>query len=73
MPRVSWSDVASFRFGYRGSPEELTEFVKPLLNLMQRYTKQNETLIQLRGFLRPKLMSGEIRLREAEKAVAEAG
>lgn len=72
MPRASWVDIARFRFGYRGSPAEITEFVSPLLNLMQSYIRQNETLAQLGDLLLPKLMSGEIRVKEAEKAVAEA-
>lgn len=72
MPRVSWSDVAAFRFGHRGSAAEITDSVRPLLDLMQSYTRQNELLAQLRGLLLPKLMSGEIRLQEAEKAVSRA-
>lgn len=34
--------------------------------------KQNETLAALRDTLLPKLMSGEIRVRDAEKVVEEA-
>ena len=46
-------------------------FVSPLLDRMESNKRENLTLTKTRDLLLPKLMSGEIRLREAEKA-AEA-
>ncbi len=43
--------------------------VKPLFQLLRRNSEENRALIQIRDILLPKLMSGEIRLRDAEKAV----
>ncbi|SRR6266851_1022120 len=46
--------------------------VNPLFVKQEQLQLQSETLGQLRDVLLPKLMSGEIRLKEAGKAVAEA-
>jgi type I restriction enzyme S subunit len=43
----------------------------PLLDLMQANREENQTLTQTRDLLLPKLMSGEIRVKEAEKIMAE--
>ena len=50
----------------------LTSFsrlVSPIFEQMEFNKKGNQALAQTRDFLLPKLMSGEIRLRDAEKAV----
>jgi len=56
-------------------PEEcLLEFSRvtgPLLDLMQANRQENRTLAQTRDLLLPKLMSGEIRVKDAEKVLAE--
>ena len=44
-------------------------FVQPLFEGILRNSRESATLETLRDFLLPKLMSGEIRLRDAEKAV----
>jgi len=43
--------------------------LSPLFNRIIANDLENRTLAQLRDFLLPKLMSGEICLRDAEKAV----
>jgi len=43
--------------------------VQPLFKQQEQLFEQSRTLTQTRDLLLPKLMSGEIRLREAEKAV----
>ena len=43
--------------------------VGPLVERTIKNELENRTLAQTRDFLLPKLMSGEIRLRETEKAV----
>jgi type I restriction enzyme S subunit len=49
------------------------ETVQPLFAKQEQLQLESETLAKLRDLLLPKLMSGEIRLKEAETAVAEAG
>ena len=44
--------------------------VRPLYDRIVANTKESASLAQTRDLLLPKLMSGEIRLTEAEKAVA---
>ena len=43
--------------------------VRPLYDRIVSNTKESASLAKTRDFLLPKLMSGEIRLTEAEKAV----
>lgn len=45
------------------------EFTNPILDKIKANVEQNQTLADLRDTLLPKLMSGEIRLRDVEKAV----
>ena len=58
-------------------PAELTqrfdETVQPLFAKQEHLQLESDTLAELRDLLLLKLMSGEIRLKDAEKAVAEAG
>lgn len=49
--------------------QKLDETVTPLIKKIGANDSQNRTLAQTRDLLLPKLMSGEIRLRDAEKAV----
>jgi restriction endonuclease S subunit len=44
--------------------EKFSEVVNPLLNSIEQNEKENETLIQLRDFLLPRLLSGDIELEE---------
>lgn len=49
--------------------EAFDSIVQPLYRQIVANTKENSTLAETRDLLLPKLMSGEIRLRDAEKAV----
>lgn len=51
---------------------EFTKFVDPALLKMSTNQRENETLTQIRDLLLPKLMSGEIRVTDAEQVVQEA-
>ena len=48
------------------------EFVAPYFNLWISNMHQNQTLAELRDTLLPKLMSGEIRVADAEREVEAA-
>jgi len=43
--------------------------VDPIFERFRHNSEENRTLAQIRNFLLPKLMSGEIRLQDAEKMV----
>jgi len=49
--------------------EAFDDIVKPLYAMVADSERQSRTIAQTRDLLLPKLMSGEIRLREAEKLV----
>jgi type I restriction enzyme S subunit len=49
----------------------LGELIEPLFARIFANAEESRTLAQTRDLLLPKLMSGEIRVREAERAVAE--
>jgi type I restriction enzyme S subunit len=51
---------------------EFDRLVKPVLDRLRANLFENRTLIALRDFLLPKLMSGEIRVNEAEKIMEAA-
>jgi type I restriction enzyme S subunit len=61
---VPWSQE-SIRFAFN-------VIVEPLRQKIKRNADESRTLAQNRDLLLPKLMSGEIRLREAERMVEEA-
>jgi restriction endonuclease S subunit len=71
MPRVSWGDLARFNIPV---PPELVlcrydELARPMLQKMIEGINESRTLTGLRDALLPKLLSGELRIRDAEKAV----
>ena len=71
MPSTSWKTMAQYKICL---PSEKVIFafqsvVQPLLDYLSANIHATSTLAQTRDLLLPKLMSGEIRLRDAEKAV----
>jgi type I restriction enzyme S subunit len=48
------------------------EAVQPLFERIGAHVEESRTLAQTRDLLLPKLMSGEIRLRDAERMVEDA-
>ncbi len=49
--------------------EEFERLIRPLYSRIVANMKEAESLAKMCDYLLPKLMSGEIRLRDAEKAV----
>lgn len=74
MPRVSWTDLARYEIAIppRWMAARFDELMEPLLQQMNTRTCEMRTLRELRDDLLPKLMSGEIRVSEAEEIVGEA-
>ncbi len=73
MPRASWDDLAEWSVPRLSEAElmELADECLPLLESMTLRTHENRRLAALRNTLLPELLSGRIRVPEAEEAVAE--
>lgn len=71
MPRVNWNDLARYEVVF--PPERvagaLQELTSPMLNSILCNLRQSRALAALRDALLPKLLSGQIRVREAEKII----
>ena len=71
MPRTSWKTMGQYKICVP-SEQVIRAFqgiVRPLLDLVGANIHEARTLAQTRDLLLPKLMSGEIRLGDAEEAV----
>jgi len=71
QPKLSQGNLKSIPFINPGKAisEALDKSVDALFSAIRANSGENRILAQLRDLLLPKLMSGEIRIREAEKAV----
>ncbi|GAB6053105.1 restriction endonuclease subunit S [Magnetospira thiophila] len=71
MPRTSWKTMGQYKVCL--PPDQIARafqsVVQPLLDRIGANTHEVHTLARTRDLLLPKLMSGEIRIGEAEKAV----
>ncbi|MFE7856704.1 restriction endonuclease subunit S [Streptomyces sp. NPDC057403] len=74
MPRAKWSDLADFKVPWPGA-EQVTYFEEtavPLIERAERGAAESRALVRLRDTLLPQLMSGKLRVRDAEKIVEGA-
>ena len=73
MPRVSWEYLSRWqvRLPDAGAIANLQRVVAPLLQAGSHLTVESRALASLRSLLLPKLLSGELRVRAAEKLVEE--
>jgi type I restriction enzyme, S subunit len=71
MPRTSWNELK--RFAIAVPPRQLAEkfdsAVRPLIQRIEANIHESRTLASLRDTLLPKLMSGAIRITDAEQTV----
>ena len=74
MPRVNWKDLAAYPICIPPTDvaTELNEAIHPLVARMNANTHQAQTLATLRDTLLPRLISGQLRLPEAEALIEEA-
>jgi len=74
MPFVSGSVLGKIQVIVpdKGNLDLISKELKNLYSLKNANHKENETLTQLRDTLLPKLISGEVRVKEVEKIVSEA-
>jgi type I restriction enzyme S subunit len=73
MPRTSWKDLAAIEINWP-SDEQATPYSSRLgaiRSSVQSLLAENRTLAALRDALLPGLMSGKLRVRDAEDAVGE--
>jgi len=74
MPRTNWADMA--RYEITIPPDtvalEYTALVQPMVDKIMTNVHESRTLTVLRDTLLPKLLSGEIRVKQAERLVGEA-
>ncbi len=71
MPRVSWDYLSRYPITLPPAPiaREFTAMVQPMFDRIISNVHENRTLAALRDTLLPQLLSGAIRLRDAERAV----
>ena len=74
MPRVNWKDLAAYPLIIPSADvaDVFTATIQPLLNRMAANVHQAQTLSPLRDTLLPRLISGQLRLPEAQAATEAA-
>ncbi len=75
MPRTSWSIMANYPVVLPQAKlaEAFNATVAPMFDRIRANILESRTLAQTRDLLLPRLMSGEIRVKDAERLVEEAG
>lgn len=75
MPRTSWKDLAAVEVAWPGLTEakEFSARVSALRSSIESLLCENETLATTRDALLPQLMSGNLRVKDAEKVLEVAG
>ncbi len=74
MPRVNWSDIEDYKIVVQKSNQMSKEFnliIESFTAQLLTNVAENQTLTTLRDTLLPKLISGEVRVKEAEKKLEE--
>ena len=71
MPRVNWQDMARYEICLPDIriAEVFSRFVRDSVGMICQNILQSGTLATIRDALLPKLISGEIQVRDAEKLV----
>ncbi len=74
MPRIGWRDIAAYPSMIPSAPvaAEYTRVIDPMLQRMKANVFQVQTLATLRDTLLPRLISGQLRLPQAEAMAEEA-
>lgn len=74
QPRTSWHDMARFTIAIPPEPirAQLTRVTRSAEDHFRTHAAETRTLTALRDMLLPRLLSGELRVRQAETLVEEA-
>ena len=69
MPRTSWHDMARYEITIPSKQvaEAFTVWIRPLIDRLTALVHESRTLAAIRDALLPKLLSGEIRVGDAER------
>jgi type I restriction enzyme S subunit len=69
MPRTNWKDISKFEVALppESLAEKFTEQINPLIDRIIANIHESRTLSSLRNTLLPKLLSGELKVLDAEK------
>ena len=72
MPRTSWKDLTDIEIPWPGetTAREFSVAVRALEQTVQSLLRENRTLAATRDALLPRLMSGKLRVKDAEKSLA---
>jgi type I restriction enzyme S subunit len=75
MPRTSWAEMARYEIALppQAVAQAFTERVRPAVDRMIVGIHESRTLASLRDALLPKLISGELRVKDAERFLKERG
>mgnify|MGYP005831482277 CR=1 FL=1 len=75
MPRTSWADMARYKLVLPPEPVAVvfTDLIRPWIDRILAGIHQSRTLAALRDALLPKLISGQLRVKDAEKFLHERG
>ncbi len=74
MPRTNWSDLARFEVVIPSVDvaAAFTRHFKPMIDSIHQAIGESRTLAALRDALLPKLISGELRVPDADRIVGRA-
>ena len=74
MPRTNWGDISSFKVALPPEPiaAAFTRTIRPMLDRIHANLHQSRTLATLRDTLLPKLLSGELRVVDADTLIQTA-
>ncbi len=69
MPRTNWTDMKAYKIILPPKiiAEHFNKTVQSMIEAIESNIMQSQTLVSIRDALLPKLLSGEIRVKEAEK------
>ncbi|MCG3201552.1 MAG: hypothetical protein NFCOHLIN_01422 [Gammaproteobacteria bacterium] len=75
MPRTSWGEMARYELALPPEPiaKSFDAFVRPSVERIIANVHESRTLAALRDTLLPKLISGELRVKDAEQFVGRGG
>lgn len=73
MPRTGWKDLSRIQVAWPGeeAAKRFSADVEGLRDVVEARLLESRSLIRLRDALLPQLMSGKIRVKDAERAVSE--
>ncbi|NUQ54249.1 MAG: restriction endonuclease subunit S [Phycisphaerales bacterium] len=74
MPRTGWGDMARYQIVIPPEPivASYSAWMRQVAEMLRNHAHESRSLAALRDALLPQLLSGEIRLREADRAVDDA-